>query len=97
MDILIEKIILNENGMLCVKPQSHSFNMIYRSSTGIHWNNEKKCLYHNMSQEWDTLKWFKQMILAVKSEYGVVLKINQNTIYENINEDLKAAIENEKI
>jgi calcineurin-like phosphoesterase family protein len=93
--VYIEKIILNEAGILNVMPKDFFFDKIYRSAKGVHWN-EKTCyLYHNPLQEWDTLQRYKQIVLAVKDEYGVTLRIDSETIYDNIDAELRIKIEME--
>ena len=60
MDILIEKITVDRDGILCVIPKiNFSFDKIYRSAMGVHWNEEKHYLYHNPPKEWDALRWYK--------------------------------------
>jgi hypothetical protein len=92
-DIFVEKVSINENGILYIKPKNYSFDMIYRSAMGIHWDEKICCLYHNSPQKWDSLQWYKHMILAVKSEYDKDLKIYPGTVYDNVDDVLKTAIE----
>ena len=95
MDVLIEKIILNKEGVLFVKPKNYSFDMIYRSAMGVHWDKNESLLYHNLPKDWNNLRWYRQIISAVKGEYGVTLKVDSKTVYENIDEKVKTAIESE--
>jgi len=91
---MINSIFLNEKGVLCVKPKGISFNMIYRSATGVHWDNKEKCLIHNPSANWDHMQWFKQMVSAVKEEYGVTLVVTGKTSFYGIDNTTVKAIKN---
>ena len=88
--ISIEKITLAENGMLFVKPKDFSFDKIYRSAMGVHWDSKNFCLHpnHPIDKEWRAIQWFGQIVAAVKNEYGIILKTDNNTVYENV--DIKA-------
>jgi len=92
--VLIEKIILNMDGILYIKPKKFRFDMIYRSAMGVHWDESASCLYHNPPQKWSPAQWYNQIIAAVKSEYGIELVTGSKTIYENISSELKEHIEN---
>jgi len=85
--IFVEKITLNEKGIIYIKPQNYSFAMIYRSAMGVHWDAEKQCLYHNPTKIWGILEWYTQILAAVKDEYGMMLIVQSNTIYENIDNE----------
>ena len=91
--VLVEEIKINEEGIFSVKPYNDSFAMIYRSAMGVHWhNNEYLYFVCPIREESDILRAYNQIALAVKEEYGKILKINQDTKYENISERLKKEI-----
>jgi len=92
MDVFIEKISQNKEGILFIKPKGYSFSMIYRSAMGVQWDENTKSLYHNPTKDWDAIQWYKQILSAVKSEYGAELKVCSKTIYENIDEKTKTVI-----
>ena len=97
MIVFIEKIYVDNNQILFVKPKSYSFDKVYRSALGVNWDENKRCLYQaHTSREWGILRWFKQILLAAKSEYGITLKVCSDTIYENIGSELKKSIEDEE-
>lgn len=89
MEILIEKIWLDENNVINIKPLGHTFEKIYRSAMGVYWNPDGQFLYHNISGDWDYLRWYDQIVLAVRSEYGVILAASRDTVFENIDESFK--------
>ena len=94
MNVFVEKITLDKTGILLVKPKNYSFDKIYRSAMGIYWDDKMCCLYHNPHGEWGVLRWYEQILSAVKSEYGATLMVCLNTVYENIDVDTKHRIEN---
>jgi len=77
MHISIEKISRNKDGILCVTPRDYTFDAIYRSAMGVHWNQHEGFLYHNPSVEWDILRWYRQIVSAVENEYGGLLIVCQ--------------------
>ena len=89
----IEKVFLNEGGVICIKPQKRSFDMIYRSAMGVHWNEDGKYLSHTSPHDRTCLQWYEQIVNAVKGEYGIVLKTTPNTIYEGLDDSMIQAIE----
>ena len=93
-NIKVEKISIDENGIVNVKPQNSIFDKIYRSAMGVQWNEETQCLFHNPPDEWSASQWFKQILKAVKSEYGVTLIVTDETIFENVDSDTLVAIKN---
>jgi len=94
MDVFIKTIHLNDNGTLFVYPDSYAFDMVFRIAMGVNWDEEKSCLIHNPPRNWSLLRWYKQIILAVESEYKITLKVDSDTIYENIDSDMQRNIEN---
>ena len=61
---------------------------------GVHWDNNGKYIYFasTIKQETDIINAYKKITEAVESEYGKILKTNQNTVYEGICEDVKNKI-----
>ena len=90
----IEKIFIDSKGLLCVKPEKQSFDLIYRSAMGVHWECEGNYLVHSISTEWSTAQWYKQILDAVKAEYGVMLLATDKTLYENVDEEMIISIKN---
>ena len=80
----ISDISIDDEGKLRVYPASSAYDYIYRSAAEVHWNKEGKYLYSPRPREWDYSTWFAQIINAVKSEYGVLLKMNESTEWKNI-------------
>ena len=92
MSVTIVKISINDNGVLCLYPKGKTFEMIYRSAMGVHWNEDECFLYHNASIEWSPLQWYYQIIKTVKNEYGIIFKIDSNIIFENLDNNFISEI-----
>jgi hypothetical protein len=45
-----------------------------------------------MGREWHYIRWFQQIIAAVKGEYGCVLVITSETLWHNVDDTLKMSI-----
>ena len=97
VDEYIEKIIVNQNGTLSIQPKGRSFDMIYRSAMGVDWDAKELCLTHNPSEDWNAFLWYLQILDAVKSEYGVVLKLSPETSFVNIDDDTISRIKSSQI
>lgn len=89
---IIDKILIDNSGTLCIKPHKLVFDMIYRSAMGVHWNDNEFFLYHHSKGSWSVIQWYQQIIKAVNIEYGINLVINQKTKWENINDIIKNEI-----
>ena len=90
---LILEIGIDDEGKLWVRPQSVSFDMIFRSGMEVHWDGERKRLFSPKPREWTYLRWFEQIVAAAADEYGVSLKLTPTTVWRNVPEDLKDAIQ----
>ncbi|MCL2796687.1 MAG: hypothetical protein FWD58_01340 [Firmicutes bacterium] len=91
---LIEKIVLDERGILYIMPQKGSLEKIYRSATGVRWDSATAslCSERPIDNVWGVLQWYAQMLAAVRDEYGLLLKAYKDTIFENIGDGVQAAI-----
>jgi hypothetical protein len=91
----IVKIWINDTGKLCVQPESVKFEYIYRSAMGVQWNSSESYLYPPITGSWAPNEWFRQILAAVKNEYGCKLYINPETKWVNVDESVKLSIESE--
>lgn len=89
---LIERISIDENGILKIRPKDLIFDKIYRSAMGVQWDEKAQCLFHNPPDKWSSFQWFKQILRAVKSEYGITLLATDETTLENVDNDTVVAI-----
>lgn len=89
----ILKIWIDNSNRLCIEPKTVTFELIYRSAMGVHWNASERFLHPSSVGSWPPIDWFRQIISAVKNEYGYQLIITKKTKWENIDEALKQSIE----
>jgi hypothetical protein len=92
----ILKIIIGDDHRLLVFPENEHFKYIYRTASGVNWNNDEKYLFSQIPKEWDDVKWFNHILCTVLDEYGVLLKVNRKTLFENVDESLKKELKKPK-
>jgi hypothetical protein len=88
----IAEIRIDATGRLCVVPETNSFPFIYRAAMEVHWDEKDKYLYSPPPREWPYIRWFQQIIAAVRGEYGCALVITSETLWQNIDDALKISI-----
>ena len=90
---LIAEIGIDDEQRLWVRPLKESFDQIFRSGMEVHWDNDRKRLFSPKPRQWSYLRWFAQIVSAAANEYGVSLKLTPATVWRNVPNDLKAAIQ----
>ena len=75
-----------------IKPETAKFPFIWRSASGVHWDEKKYILCTTNQSGWTHLQWYKQIIGAVLDEYGFEFILTDKTIWTNIHKDLKQNI-----
>lgn len=88
----ILEIGIDKDERLYIKPERERFTLIWRSATEVHWDMEGKFLYSPKPREWSYLDWYNHIIAVVK-DGSCMLTITENTVWVNIDEGLKRAIE----
>lgn len=91
----IAKLWIDDTGKLCVQPKSAKFEYIYRSAMGVQWNSSEGYLYPPIEGSWAPNDWFRQILAAVKNEYGCKLYLTPETNWANIDEVTRTTIESE--
>ncbi len=79
-------------GKLHVKPElppSEDFEHIYRTATGVRWDRAKRSLIPYEPGKLDPADWFKEIVAAVMSEYGIRLEIITSTSWCSISQDFR--------
>jgi hypothetical protein len=93
--IEITKIEILKSGKLVVTPVenwNNLFQFIYRTATGVDWDEETKSFIAPSSKEWSYFDWYANIVTSVISELGVNLKTTQKTEWQNVPEELKEDI-----
>jgi Integron Cassette Protein Hfx_Cass5 len=88
----IAEIRIDATERLCVLPKSSSFPNIYRAGMEVHWDAKGQYPYSPKPREWSYVRWFQQILAAVKGEYGCTLVITPETRWQNIDDALKIMI-----
>ena len=88
----IVEIGIDNQGRLYVKPEIENFEFIYRAAAEVNWDEKRKFLYSPKPKEYTYVDWFKQIIMATKSEYGCQLVLTPMTTWTNISDELKNKI-----
>jgi hypothetical protein len=92
----IEEIGLDAQGHLFIRPagaSSEEFSYIYRDASGIRWNTTLRTLQAYEPERWEATALYRQMIAAVRREYGVLLVIKPSTRWSGVSDELRAAIQ----
>ena len=89
---LINEIKIDQAGRLLVFPEGQKFQFIWRSAKEVHWDDKGLFLYSPKPREWSYFNWYTQIVGAVKSEYGIDLLPQKDTIWSDISDDLKKQI-----
>jgi len=93
----IIRIELHKSGELSVTPinnWNNLFHLIYRTATGVKWNEKSQCFMSPVPREWSYLDWYANIVTSVQSEIGVNLKVTKKTEWLNVPKELKKEILN---
>lgn len=88
----IAEVGLDRDGRLFVRPRQGAYPMVYRAGMQVYWDEHHARLFSPKPIEWSYLDWYKQIIAAVRSEYGVVLRIDGGTIWTDVSDALQSEI-----
>jgi hypothetical protein len=95
--VWISELTIDEEGRLLIRPDRQGaegrFSEIYRSASGVHWDEVAESLYCPKPREWTYAQWFKQAVDAVAEEYGRELVLASSTQWSNVPADVRAQIE----
>jgi hypothetical protein len=89
---LIAQVGLDQSGRIYVRPQTETFEYIYRAAMGVRWDEKLGRLFPYEVGDWLPKQWFSRIVDAVRSEYGVELKTGPATAW-SIPADLRSEIE----
>jgi hypothetical protein len=76
----IEEIGVDTKGDLYVRPpDAHDFTYVWRDASGVRWNAELHALVAYDPARWDHVSLLRQIMAAVKNEYGCTLCLVPDT------------------
>lgn len=95
----IKRIEVTESGELLVTPVENAANakelypFIYRTATGVSWNEPKQSFASPVPREWSYFQWFANIVSSAVSELGVRLVVTPSTQWVNVPNDLQNQLE----
>ncbi|WP_313512499.1 hypothetical protein [Sphingobacterium sp.] len=93
----IVEVGIDKDERLFIRTKNERFNLIYRTATEIHWDNNGFFLYSPKPSEWGYYDWFRHIIDVANKECNSKLMLTHRTIWTNIDNNLKKQIiENRK-
>jgi|GEM_PF-425415 len=93
----IVEVGIDKDERLFIRPKNERFNLIYRTATEVHWDNNGLFLYSPKPREWSYYDWFRHIIDVADKECNSKLILTHRTIWINIDNNLKKQIiENRK-
>ena len=90
--VSVTGIEIDDQGRLLVFPGEVDYSFIYRSATGVHWDQDRRALVGPAPKEWSYLDWYKNIVASVRSEYGDALEATGATSWVNVADVLQADI-----
>jgi len=88
-DEAITEVRIDGDGRLYVRPTSSSFEQIYRTASGVHWNDEGGYLFAPIPREWTQGKWFERIVAEVADEYRIRLRITSATMWVGVTHEIE--------
>ncbi|WP_375323661.1 hypothetical protein [Flagellimonas sp. GZD32] len=88
----IKRVEIDDLGRLHLKPEKQKFNLIYRLSQEIHWDDKYGTLYSPKPRDWSYLDWYKQIIEVIFADCNTELSLTNTTEWINIPSSLKNEI-----
>ena len=84
---------IDQAGNVFVRPANCDFEHVYRAGMAIYWDRSTRALSSLAPAGSSPAQWFRQIIEAVASEYGVRLHLTDRTVWSNLPADVRAEIE----
>ena len=88
----IAEIGIDVANRLYLRPTRSSYPHIHRAAKGIQWDPVQRRLYGEAPKEFSHADWFRQILNAVRDEYGDNLTVNPSTIWSNVPVSLQSEI-----
>ncbi len=80
----VEILPSNEISVTPITNWNDFFQFIYRTATGVVWNDENQCFMSPIPREWSHFDWYANIVTSVISDMGVNLIITPTTEWLNI-------------
>jgi hypothetical protein len=94
-EVEISKVEVLQSGEILVTPVINLkdlFQFIYRTATGVTWNESSQSFMSPTPREWTLFDWYKSILDSVVSEMDVLLKVTPITEWQNVPQELQESI-----
>lgn len=69
------------------------FRFIYRAAMEVDWDEDEQGFYTPAPRGLSYADWFLKVILAVRSEMGVSLRVEDTTVWENVSPPVEQEVQ----
>jgi hypothetical protein len=93
--IAISVVEVDPAGILRLRPNirvDENYEHIYRTASAVRWLREERMLTTVSLQGWPQSRCFRQILEAVRSEYGHILKLTPDTQWVNVSSEDRETI-----
>ncbi len=87
---------IGEDGRLFVQPDEATFPYIYRTASDVRWDDVRGVLTTNAPRDMSYPNWFRQIWGAAADEYGVDLRLTDETEWVGVPPDVAAEIRQDR-
>jgi hypothetical protein len=94
--IAISVVEVDPAGTLRLRPNigtAENYEHIYRTALAVRWLREERMLTTISLHSWPQSRCFRQILEAVRSEYGQILKLTPDTQWVNVSSEDRTTIE----
>ncbi len=88
----ISEIGIDGEQRFYIKPETQTFEYIYRAAAEVGWDDTRKFLFSPKPRGWNYYMWYRHIINIAKDECGCLLYLNDRTNWTNISDELKQQI-----
>ncbi len=88
----IAEVSIDTTGRLHVRPALELFPYVWRAAMEVQWSEASGTLHSPVPRAWSYSDWFRQILAAVKDEYGYHLQLTPQTSWCNVNLETQSSI-----
>ena len=78
---------------LFVRPVETDFAQIFRTASGVTWNEEKRALVGSEPRKWSSSRWFEQILCVAADEYDIALQLTPSTEWSAVDRESQREME----
>ena len=80
----ILQVVVDANNRLFIIPAETAFDHIYRTASGVNWDEHRRALLGAIPREWNLARWFEQIVSMAAIEYGIALEVTPATEWNGV-------------